>query len=74
MEILNQKATIILAKMETGMDEKINTNRHQMAKERIITETKEIIVHPIIRGKYSDYLYCNQMIHFLGNQYIGDFI
>ena len=53
MEILNQKATIILAKMETGMDEKINTNRHQMAKERIITETKEIIVHQTTKGKIS---------------------
>ena len=53
MEILNQKATIILAKMETGMDEKINTNRHQMAKERIITETKEIIVHQTTKGNIS---------------------
>ena len=53
MEILNQKATIILVKTETGMDEKININRHQMAKERIITETKEIIVHQTTKGNIS---------------------
>ena len=69
-----KKVTIMVVKMETAMDERTNINRHQMAQEKTITETKEIIVHPIIRGKYSDYLYCNQMIHFLGNQYIGDFI
>ena len=59
-----KKVTIMVVKMETAMDERTNINRHQMAQEKTITETKEIIVHPIIRGKYSDYLYCNQMIHF----------
>ena len=56
MEILNQKATIMVAKMETGMDEKININRHQMAKEKIITETKEIIAHLITKGNISQQL------------------
>ena len=53
MEILNQKATIMVAKMEMGMDEKININRHPTAKEKIITETKEIIVHPTTKGYIS---------------------
>jgi len=51
MEILNQKATIMVAKMEMGMDEKININRHPTAKEKIITETKEIIVHQTTKGQ-----------------------
>jgi len=33
------------------MDERTNINRHQMAQEKTITETKEIIVHPIIRDQ-----------------------
>jgi len=37
--------------METAMDERTNINRHQMAQEKTITETKEIIVHPIIRDQ-----------------------
>ena len=59
-----KKATIMVGKMETAMDKRININRHQMAQEKTITETKEIIVHPTIRGKYSNYLYCTMMIHF----------
>ena len=62
MEILNQKATIMVAKTETGMDEKININRHQMAKEKIIAETKETIVHQTTKGNISLHLMIDLMI------------
>ena len=57
-----KKATTMGVKMEMAMDERININRHQMAQEKTITETKEIIVRPIIRGSYSNFLYCTRMI------------
>jgi len=51
MVIPTKKATIMVVKMEMAMDERININRHPMAQEKTITETKEIIVRPIIRDQ-----------------------